>query len=57
MGSMKFEIHVDWDNRIMKLFQDEKLVQERSFIDKDDAKEQGRDFARMIARSSLPSMG
>jgi hypothetical protein len=57
MGSMKFEIRIDWENRKMKLFRDDQMVQERSFTDKEDAKEQGRDFARMIARSSLLTMG
>lgn len=57
MGSMKFEIRIDYENKVMKLFQEQQLIQERSFTDKEDAKEQGRDFARMIATTSLATMG
>lgn len=51
---MKFEIKIDYEKKVMVLIRDHELVQERSFIDKEDAKRQGRDFARMIACSSLP---
>jgi hypothetical protein len=54
---MKFEIRIDYENKVMKLFQEQQLIQERSFTDKEDAKEQGRDFARMIATTSLATMG